>query len=471
MEILGGYRRILIGLLPKWNLNIQVVRDTITVLLFFPITICFLLFIISLVAEFVAGRMQLGIFLIELPFLLLFLIALIFFNHRKYNYVRYFLVIIFYSVSVFGLYYWGVLHYLGIAFGVLLMLLSFLAFSIRKSLLIIGSYFLILIGIGILQSNHLAVDNYRWLPQLYFIDYLIVLVCLFIIANLLWLYNLTSANQIRKISALFSQLREKNRELEKRALSQTILLMKNRLKLAKSQEILGKAYGKLTLAEKDCFSHMNRLAHTAISVGKRVHNIKSPLMYVMNEIRGSQIDFDSKNALLNSLSEISAEVESIGRDTSSTNYSVTFNISDVIEQALHLLEWKFHEKGVVIPKLVRQHSLLFGDACKFKHVIVNLLDNALEAVSGYSDPYVAVRIVIDHDLIKIEVVDNGAGVEDGHVRKLFKSFFSTRENGCGLGLSISQVYVNNYWNGNITYSRVNGESIFTVAVPKSSTRN
>ncbi len=446
-------------------------RDTITILLFLPISICFILFLIILAVEFVVGRLQLGIFLIELPFIILFFIATLFYVYRKYKYVRYFLVIIFYSVSVFSLYYWGVLHYIGISFGVLLMLLSFFAFSIRKSQLIIGSYLLLLLIIGILQSNQLIIYNYSWSPQVLLLDYMVVLACLFIIANLLWVYNLASINQIRKISALFSQLREKNKELEKRVLSQTILMMKNRLQLDKSQEILGKAYGKLTLAEKDRFSHMNRLAHTAISVGKRVHNIKSPLMYVMNEIRSSQIDFDSKDALLNSLSEISAEVESIGKDTSSTNHSVIFSLTDVIEQALHLLEWKFHEKGVAVPRIVRLSSTLHGDACKFKHVIVNLLDNALEAVSEKSNPTVDVRITTERDLINISIVDNGAGVEDEHVRKLFKSFFSTRENGCGLGLSISQVYVNNYWNGNITYSRVNGESIFTVAVPKSSTRN
>ena len=72
-------------------------------------------------------------------------------------------------------------------------------------------------------------------------------------------------------------------------------------------------------------------------------------------------------------------------------------------------------------------------------VIVNLVDNALDAVAGRHDPAVWLKASRDGATVKLVIRDNGPGIADTDLAKVFEPFFTTKTvgEGTGLGLWIS----------------------------------
>ena len=68
-------------------------------------------------------------------------------------------------------------------------------------------------------------------------------------------------------------------------------------------------------------------------------------------------------------------------------------------------------------------------------ILVNLLQNAREALDGRGDIEVATRYG-EHDSIIITIADNGPGIPPDKIDKIFEAYFTTRAKGTGLGLAI-----------------------------------
>ncbi|EJW11494.1 Signal transduction histidine kinase HoxJ (hydrogenase regulation) [Rhodovulum sp. PH10] len=77
-----------------------------------------------------------------------------------------------------------------------------------------------------------------------------------------------------------------------------------------------------------------------------------------------------------------------------------------------------------------------GDEGQIHQVVVNLVDNALDAVAGVSRPAVAVSLTAEGDDVLITVADNGPGIAPAITDKIFEPFFTTKPVGQGTGLGL-----------------------------------
>jgi len=79
-----------------------------------------------------------------------------------------------------------------------------------------------------------------------------------------------------------------------------------------------------------------------------------------------------------------------------------------------------------------------GDPALLRRVLVNLIDNATEAVSAAAAKTVLIRTGFDSasGCVELSVADSGPGISPEHKERLFLPFFSTKPNGMGLGLAI-----------------------------------
>src|SRR5690606_19122246 len=83
---------------------------------------------------------------------------------------------------------------------------------------------------------------------------------------------------------------------------------------------------------------------------------------------------------------------------------------------------------------------------QLKRVMVNLVDNAVAAVEPINGAYVCIRTRLDRsvDLVKIEVEDNGPGIQAKSLQQIFEPYYSTKEQGTGLGLAIVKKIVEDH---------------------------
>ncbi len=118
-------------------------------------------------------------------------------------------------------------------------------------------------------------------------------------------------------------------------------------------------------------------------------------------------------------------------------------VKTLIEEALQVVKPRaIQQEVLVIKKIDSDLPLLWGDRKQLGEVFINLMVNALEAMSkgdtltiraaGERRPLLG----RERDCVRIEVKDTGQGIDPANKEKLFDPFFTTKASGAGLGLSI-----------------------------------
>jgi two-component system nitrogen regulation sensor histidine kinase NtrY len=110
------------------------------------------------------------------------------------------------------------------------------------------------------------------------------------------------------------------------------------------------------------------------------------------------------------------------------------DLNEIVSEALFLFKEghngiQFQFRGDVIPPLELDRELI-------KRVLINLLDNAVAAVNGGGEIKLSTGYDRARSVVTLEVADNGCGLAPEIRSRIFEPYFSTKENGTGLGLTI-----------------------------------
>ncbi|HWR05977.1 MAG TPA: ATP-binding protein [Sporomusa sp.] len=140
------------------------------------------------------------------------------------------------------------------------------------------------------------------------------------------------------------------------------------------------------------------------------------------------------------------------------------NVCKLLQDVAFLMEGQLHTKNATVTvTLPALGCNVVGDICQLKQVFINLLKNAVEAV-----PYegrVIVAIGRQQGMMAITVEDNGNGIPREIIEKLGTPFFTTKDYGTGLGLSVCYSIVQNHGGRIIVDSQVGQGTTFTVLLP------
>ncbi len=185
------------------------------------------------------------------------------------------------------------------------------------------------------------------------------------------------------------------------------------------------------------------------------HEFKTPLFAIQGyieailddgfddlEMANQFLDKASKN--VDRLSYLIKDLDEISKLESgeiAINYS-KFKINELIREVLESMEMKAkqHNIKLVYKQKYDENVLVNADREKIHQVLVNLIDNSLK----YGNPggSTSVSLFDLHDQVLIEITDDGIGIEEKHLPRLFERFFRTEQSrsrqigGSGLGLAI-----------------------------------
>ena len=96
---------------------------------------------------------------------------------------------------------------------------------------------------------------------------------------------------------------------------------------------------------------------------------------------------------------------------------------------------------IVLPD---QDLKVLGSRIRLEQILINLLQNALEATEAIDTARVEVRVREEGDAVVISVGDNGGGIPEAIRAQLFSPFNTSKEGGLGLGLVISNDIASDY---------------------------
>ena len=153
-------------------------------------------------------------------------------------------------------------------------------------------------------------------------------------------------------------------------------------------------------------------------------------------------------------------------------HSVSVSLEDAVNNALYLLEPEFIRHAVQ-PKVSLQQAAprVLADPVALEQVIHNLLTNALQALDKVqaSERQLILQLGTEGDSGILQVSDTGPGIAPDVLQRIFEPFFSTREGGLGLGLSLCETLAGSM-GGSLTASHNTPRgAVFRLSLPLANT--
>lgn len=210
---------------------------------------------------------------------------------------------------------------------------------------------------------------------------------------------------------------------------------------------------------------LRALGEMAASVAHEVRNplgaIRSSAQFLQGEAKDSELpgiileEVDRLSSLVSDFLDFSRPLEPKLKP---------YNIVDSIEGALDLLEKEGSLRSIkVVKSFGEELPLVLIDPYQMKQVFINLFLNATQAMP--SGGTLTTGVSAQGDRLEIEVSDTGCGIEQDKLEKVFEPFFSTKERGAGLGLSIVRRIVEAHKGTIRAESSVGKGTTITISLP------
>ena len=137
-----------------------------------------------------------------------------------------------------------------------------------------------------------------------------------------------------------------------------------------------------------------------------------------------------------------------------------FNLKTTIENVLKIFDSEFKSKNIKTHLNIAELNLN-ADEKMVERVLVNLLTNSMHALTHSEKKEISIETQYLNNRTVIKIQDSGEGINDKIQDKIFLPFFTTRQNGSGIGLTLAKSIMEAH-NGYIVYRNVEGGSVFEV---------
>ena len=144
------------------------------------------------------------------------------------------------------------------------------------------------------------------------------------------------------------------------------------------------------------------------------------------------------------------------------------DLNDAIREVIALSLGDLHRHRVILQlEFADRLPLLQGDRIQLQQVVLNLLRNASEAMSGIEDRprRLLIRTEQQGEEVRLTVQDSGVGLAPGDAERLFESFYTTKEDGMGIGLSISRSIIEAHHGRLWAIANVDPGATFAFSIP------
>jgi two-component system sensor kinase FixL len=236
-----------------------------------------------------------------------------------------------------------------------------------------------------------------------------------------------------------------------------------------------------TRQRRDELAHVTRIAMMGELTTALAHEINQPLTAILSNAEAAQRFLSQASP---DISEVRQILEDIVRDDRRANDVVRKIRALVKKEKVRAEPLDLNEVIGVVVDLVRADSLLqglsidtdlsprlaaiHGDGVQLQQVILNLILNGAAAMrnSPSGQRKIIVRTaMLDSRTVKTFVKDFGTGIDERHIDRLFEPFYTTKPEGLGMGLSISQTIIKAHGGTMEAWNNREGGATFAFTLP------
>ena len=229
-------------------------------------------------------------------------------------------------------------------------------------------------------------------------------------------------------------------------------------------------------------AYVNRVATAGELAATIAHEIRQPLAAIvargsagLNWLKKTAPDLDKVRGALENIVDNGHRADQVLRNTRAMfgkgdTSQATLNVNKVIDEVLALVESRTTEERVQLVKSYGEMPLpaVRANRIELQQVLLNLTMNAIEAMSAMSGGDRVLKLTTEvtrTGRVLIAVQDSGPGIALDQLDQIFKSFFTTKPGGMGVGLSISKSIVEAH-GGQLTVAHGDPVGmVFTIDLP------
>ncbi len=144
------------------------------------------------------------------------------------------------------------------------------------------------------------------------------------------------------------------------------------------------------------------------------------------------------------------------------NESEVVDLSKLITKAIEFVDGSIRQKDIQLTTHLQNiHYRLYAN--EYLQVLINVIKNAADASKRQG--HITVDLFEQDGLIRTVVTDNGKGIPEADLNRIFEPYYSTKENSMGLGLYMSKMIIEKHMGGSITAERSDrGETRFVICL-------
>jgi two-component system, LuxR family, sensor kinase FixL len=197
--------------------------------------------------------------------------------------------------------------------------------------------------------------------------------------------------------------------------------------------------------------HVDRVASTGALAGSLAHELSQPLSAILNNAQAGlrfmakdKIDLDEIRAILGDIVRDDKRAGAVinglrsmlqQRETPRANV----DLSQCIEEVIELLHSEFVRLNVLVNRMLETQLTVKANKTQIQQVLLNLMMNAIEAMAKQSgERILKIMLTFDAAKARVSISDNGTGIPEGMLDRIFDGFYTTKPQGLGVGLEVSR---------------------------------
>lgn len=146
-----------------------------------------------------------------------------------------------------------------------------------------------------------------------------------------------------------------------------------------------------------------------------------------------------------------------------------FFLDEIVMESLKMLEETFMNYDIKVDYNFSKSITLFGFPTEVLHVILNILQNAKDALTERNiiNKKIFITIKKDKNYAYVNILDNAGGIPSNIIEKIFEPYFTTKtyKRASGLGLFISKIIIEENMQGKLDFENVGEGSKFSIKIP------
>lgn len=226
----------------------------------------------------------------------------------------------------------------------------------------------------------------------------------------------------------------------------------------------------------------SRLAQMGEMISMIAHQWRQPLAAIsattnnllvklMIEDKVNKKSFEEELILITEYSKhLSSTIDDFRNFFKTDKEKEEFDLEEVIKKSISITKTSIESKNIKLEIDLEKNLILFSYATEIQQVILNIIKNAEDILTEKDIPNKKICITTykrnDHSII-IKIQDNGGGIEESLIEKIFDPYFSTKsdKDGTGLGLYMSRIIINDHCKGNLKVINENNGATFLIDLP------